>query len=409
VLIEPDHMAYGSIVQHLVVAEGSTYRLAKNIAEVFDQGKDLLPADQCKSATTNSKTINDDLLLVANLNSHVSSSGDLHFKGTLSKMFINTWVDAMFHRQNHVHQNGFVRMLAWLPKQENLTILSRSVRGRKAQTVNVEMAADATEVASGVIPEKARNLPLRHPYEPIELESQHNVKVKMSTGTNSSPDSQTRKIHPHIERRLAIANQQRVLDHEERTNTTPLVAIEECSKEILRRKRDLLGPQARVNVDRMIDDARAFDSSPPVLAWDRRDAEPVLVEDTDFYTPEALPLVDFRPKLDIISRLDTASKQVCFNYVTGVLLQSSSRTVRSALKVLVQNGVDEFLQRVPGLRDPRRGGKPNLTDLRVRSLPVDLFVDLAIAFESWPFRPELVEMEQRSLGADMFSSSERRR
>ena len=47
----------------------------------------------------------------------------------------------------------------------------------------------------------------------------------------------------------------------------------------------------------------------------------------------------------------------------------------------------------------------DLDDVRVRSLPSDLIFDLALAWESWPFRSEITTIQLRmgQSGNDLFA------
>lgn len=158
----------------------------------------------------------------------------------------------------------------------------------------------------------------------------------------------------------------------------------------LRTERRKLKREDLLFVDKCIDDQRAFDHVPPVLAWDRREVEPLWAEKNEFYPTKPLALLDFQPRSAVQwSRLDTPEKKLCFDYVTSTLIQQPGRSIIQGLEQMAHDGLVQFLEKVPSLRDPQRGGKLDLDDFRVRSIPVELFVDLALAWETWPFRPEV--------------------
>jgi hypothetical protein len=54
--------------------------------------------------------------------------------------------------------------------------------------------------------------------------------------------------------------------------------------------------------------------------------------------------------------------------------------------LLIPAGTDDFIQTVPGIHDPTKGGWFDLSNLRIRTLPADMFVEIALAYEKWPFR-----------------------
>ena len=220
--------------------------------------------------------------------------------------------------------------------------------------------------------------------------------------------------HNMHRRSMDIAQRQRLLDRKETAPSTSNVPQDIASAadqpneefaESLRTDRGKLKREHMLLVDKCVDDQRAFDHVPPVLAWDRREAEPVWAEKDEFYPSKTMALLDFQPRSTVLlSRLDTSEKRLCFDYVTSTLLQHPGRPIIQGLEQMVHDGLDQFLERVPSLRDPRQGGKVDLNDFRIRSLPVELFVDLALAWETWPFRSELSTTHVRlnRLGHDTF-------
>jgi len=106
-------------------------------------------------------------------------------------------------------------------------------------------------------------------------------------------------------------------------------------------------------------------------------------------------LADLQPKIDNFAQLNTPERLFCFNHIVSILLQTPSRSLRQSLEQLVEGGIEGFLERVPSLQDTSKGGRANLDDLRTRSLPLDLFIDIALAWETWPFRPDLFTIEAR--------------
>jgi transcription factor 1 len=198
-------------------------------------------------------------------------------------------------------------------------------------------------------------------------------------------------------RSMDIAQRQRLLDRSEVPSTfdvgedvlSELKSSEEFT-ESLRTDRAKLKREHKLLVDKCIDDQRAFDHVPPVLAWDRREVEPLWAEKDEFYPSKMLALLDFQPRSNaLLSRLDTPEKKLSFDHVTSALLQHPGRSIVQGLEQMVHDGLKQFLEKAPTLRDPRYGGTLDLEDFRIRSIPVELLVDLALAWETWPFRPAL--------------------
>lgn len=149
----------------------------------------------------------------------------------------------------------------------------------------------------------------------------------------------------------------------------------------------------RLFAEKAIDDYRALDLKPPVMSWNQREAEPLLVHDGDFLPKtKNLALLDVSPRVDFLKKISTHDTMVYFGYVERNLWLSWSRTVYDALKTLVHDGVDDFIETIPGIHDPTKGGYYDLSAIRVRSLPAELVADIALAYERWPFRRSLVDI-----------------
>lgn len=141
-----------------------------------------------------------------------------------------------------------------------------------------------------------------------------------------------------------------------------------------------------------IDDRRGFEQQPSLLQWDRRIADPLIVGDEEFYPETKLALLDFQPVPDTLSRLSNFDKRTCFDYLCSMLFRNPALGLRNGLTTVVQGGLDDFLERVPDLSNPLKGGSSHLDDLRARTVSVELLVQLALALETWPFRAETHKM-----------------
>ena len=156
-----------------------------------------------------------------------------------------------------------------------------------------------------------------------------------------------------------------------------------------------------------IDDYRAYDSRPQALDWNQRPFEPLLVQPQEFGPANALSLVDIKPSPHFRERLKTDEECEIFDYVVGRLWQPRMKDdVHSALSALLQAGVEEFVQTCPSLKDPVQGGWYNLAELRLRSLPAQLYLDIALAWAKWPFRPPLQQLLLTSGANSRFQESE---
>lgn len=155
-----------------------------------------------------------------------------------------------------------------------------------------------------------------------------------------------------------------------------------------------------------IDDYRAYDSRPQALAWNQRPFEPLHVQPQEFAPARPLSLVDIKPSPHFRERLGTDEECEIFDYVVGRLWQPRMKNdVHSALTALLQAGVEEFVETCPSLNDPVQGGWYDLTELRLRSLPAELYLDIALAWAKWPFRSPLQQLLPASGANSRFQES----
>ena len=164
-------------------------------------------------------------------------------------------------------------------------------------------------------------------------------------------------------------------------------ALEDHKKHIESMSRD-----SKLQVRKAVDDYRAYDVISPALQWNARTFEPLMVHPDEFQPEKPMAMLDIIPKPSFRQILDTDDKVTCFDYILRCLMSSPGQSVYAALKEMLQGDPDEFIETVPALKDPTKGGCFDLTDLRVRSLPASLFMEIALAYERWPFRIDTMTM-----------------
>ena len=145
------------------------------------------------------------------------------------------------------------------------------------------------------------------------------------------------------------------------------------------------------NLHAIADDKRACSISPPVLQWDRRTAEPIIAGPQEFHPSRTLALIDFQPRTPSTNPLTKTQKHYLDVMLTDFLIHPS-QSVPTALNILALGAADALIPHAPSLRDPRKGGRRDLDQLRVRLLTTEMLHELAIAWEKWPFRPSLAEL-----------------
>ena len=143
-------------------------------------------------------------------------------------------------------------------------------------------------------------------------------------------------------------------------------------------------------IKKAIDEYRAYDSRPQALAWNQRSSAPLTVHPQEFTPMHPLSLIDVVPRPEFRQLLQTEAQCDIFDYVVGTVWKlKPTFSLQDGLTALLSAGMEEFVDTCPSLRDPVQGGWYDLTELRMRSLPVKLYFDIALAWEKWPFRPHL--------------------
>lgn len=138
------------------------------------------------------------------------------------------------------------------------------------------------------------------------------------------------------------------------------------------------------------DNRRAFMLDPPLLMWDRRTAEPLFVRGDEFCNPTELALLDFQP-LSPNPYPITSAQSAVFDLVMGGLFNQPNDTIYG-LNSLGPGAADAIIPQVSALQDPQRGGRYDLSDLRLRCFTPEMIHGIVQAWDRWPFKPPISEM-----------------
>lgn len=138
------------------------------------------------------------------------------------------------------------------------------------------------------------------------------------------------------------------------------------------------------------DNRRAFMMDSPLLMWDRRTAEPLIVRKDEFCDPTQLVLLDFQP-LSPSPYPVTSAQSVMFDLILGGLLGYPNETIYH-LNNLAPNAANAIIPHVSALRDPQRGGRYDLSDFRTRCFTPEMIYGIFQAWDNWPFKPPTSEM-----------------
>ncbi|KAL9117850.1 MAG: hypothetical protein Q9187_005606 [Circinaria calcarea] len=181
-------------------------------------------------------------------------------------------------------------------------------------------------------------------------------------------------------------------DHtlDDQTRKSKCEELEERQKQFQHRL-DRLPIRRDVTVQTLVDDKRAISVSPPILQWDRRTAEPIIANPQEFHAPKTLALLDFQPRTPSVNPLTKTQRR----YLDAMLVSffiNPGQNVRTALNSLALGAADALIPQAPSLRDPRKGGRYDVDQLRVRLLTTEMLSELAVAWDKWPFRPSMADL-----------------
>lgn len=141
-------------------------------------------------------------------------------------------------------------------------------------------------------------------------------------------------------------------------------------------------------VIKAVDDYRAMHSTPPAMVWNRREFEPLLVKRSEFLPELPMTLLELTPKPDFVKSMSSVDRQICFDYVLSIFDWMGGKTVAAALKRIAgsEDAYDDFIRGIPQLFDASQGGWHKLNRIHFRTLPVELIMEIALAYERWSFR-----------------------
>lgn len=132
-----------------------------------------------------------------------------------------------------------------------------------------------------------------------------------------------------------------------------------------------------------IDDRLALHSPVTLLDWDKRTYEPLTIQPDEVWPATGICLMDSTPRPPASKeRLESLAWANDFAYG---LMESQTMSIYDAMNC-VQPGASDLLDQVPIMKDPKRGGRLNMKNLRVRMLTHEMLEELAKAYKEWPFK-----------------------
>ena len=159
----------------------------------------------------------------------------------------------------------------------------------------------------------------------------------------------------------------------------------------LKELQDQLTEKERYRCMFLDDDRRAFEMDPPLLMWDRRNAEPLTAKEDDFHQPQELALVDFRINPDSHIPSTTSDQDMYYDMLASALLAPKGPTTAKHLNSVGPGAYQALLKHVSTFKDPRKGGRRDVESVRARTMTPEMLRELALAWDQWAFKPPLAD------------------
>lgn len=173
---------------------------------------------------------------------------------------------------------------------------------------------------------------------------------------------------------------------------------------------DICGRQKAFLQDFMTykDNLHYIRQDPPVLHWDRREYEPLVMQPEEFYPNVECALMDLQPR-DVHPLLRQTGQNSnragdMFQLVMGTLLMHGTTPLHKLLDVVWPGATDYIMPRWKSIKDLHHAGVPSVkskyAEMTPRMLNAQQWEELLELWMEWPFRPELHELIGRTQDTD---------
>lgn len=160
---------------------------------------------------------------------------------------------------------------------------------------------------------------------------------------------------------------------------------------------------------------RYFHQDPPMLHWDRRHMDPMVVEAQEFLPNIECSLLDLQPKAThpllrpppvfppVVAANNRSSDS--FDLIIRHLMSQPSVPIRKLLEGLWPGAGDFIVQHCKGFHDPKLGGlepifQNRFTEMSPRMMNPRHFEEVLELWMQWPFRPDFQELVARTTDDD---------
>ncbi|KAK6863491.1 S-adenosyl-L-methionine-dependent methyltransferase [Apiospora arundinis] len=442
ILMEPDAEFYTPFLQDLIDRPGTRLVpqsgiLWKELSSVLNP--EFLPHQQLAPQSHR----NDTLLVTGNIALHPKK----RFMGfsSIARLVQHQFVDAIRAGQIF-HRYGQVRLLLWTRRDDEGSLLSRSMQRRKRSAIEAELYCEhihevcgkpgsdsvwyvrdanldrysaqltAQRMKASKMTMPKRRTPQHHKDALVELKKKSTrivpgtlpptfVRPYHETLANLQENNETNEYEKDSEERMLM----RKLNWRENSDIArfdsifqrqqaydAIVALRKDGKTSEEEIRKLemewddefsrLPDSKRGDYLACSDNLHLVRQDPPVLAWDQRQYEPLETSELDFF-----PNVDTGPGSNRAADI--------FELLTRALLMSSASSLHKLLDGIWPGAADWIIPRCKSLHDPALGGKAlkcQYSSMSPRILNQQQWEELLELWMEWPFRPSYQELLARS-------------
>ncbi|KAI0887080.1 S-adenosyl-L-methionine-dependent methyltransferase [Annulohypoxylon maeteangense] len=469
ILMEPDAQLYEPFLKPLLSRHNTTLVPASGL--VWRELSQILTPDylprQTVATPPRQTHRNNKLLVTANIAFHPKKRF-LGF-GSMANLVLYQFIDAI--RTSDLFQRyGLVRMLIWTRYDDKAGLLPKVLQRRRKLAVDTELSCEwVNEVCGRNDPDflwYARDDVINLSSDLATLRRMRQAKIKMPEGRE--PDSlkaakkapwqknhEPGRVMPSFKRPYqeelreleaeykkngfekgsekfqkmkklqwrTNANKNRYGEMltliEDLDNITALRKSGKASTEEIERLEaewtENLRARSQGFVDELIthkDNLHYYRQDPPLLNWDRRPYDSMVVQPEEFFPNMECSLLDIQPKAmhPLVRQTgpDTDRAGDCFQLILSSLMTQSTIPVSQALDSLMPGSADYIMPRWKSARDLNRGGvlaNSPYSVLTPRMLNSKQWEELLELWMEWPFRPKFHELVARTQDEELDEDS----
>ncbi|KAI1086023.1 S-adenosyl-L-methionine-dependent methyltransferase [Rostrohypoxylon terebratum] len=461
IMMEPDAEFYKPFLEPLLSRPGTTLVPAsglvwRELAQILTP--DYLPRQRVRDPTREIRR-NNRLLVTANIAFHPKKRF-LGF-GSLANLILYQFIDSI--RTSSLFQRyGLVRILIWTRHDDMHGLLPKVVQRRKKLAVESELSCEWVHEVCGredpdfvwyarddiinansnvAVSRRMRDAKLKMPKErePATLKTARKIAMsgkKIVPGVTTPSfkrnyQEQLRELEEEYEKSSfdkKWAGYDKMKHHQWRANweekkfgyMLELIkgldhitsmhksgkATPEEIKELELEWEESVENHAEGFIDEFItykDNLHYYRQDPPLLHWDRRPYESMVVRPEEFFPNIECSLLDIQPKSvhPLLRQTGPDSNRAGDNFelILSSLITQSTTPVSRTLDSLMPGAADYIMPRWKSARDPAHGGvlaKTRYSELTPRMLNARQWEELLELWMEWPFRPTFPELVART-------------